>query len=158
MESSGNLAINFGNLDFFFELTATPEDWPRLLAYNQKLLDELIADKYYDPLDPSQRRLKSRPRKNLLKDYVNCNDYNPFDSSAERLTSDGNDRYYDNYISKGLYGTSPVNQQDFAIQDAMNMDLRPNYKSNGRNIGFVLWAGCIYLPTINEEKSFTRNY
>ena len=99
--SSGNPAINLGNMDFFSELTATPEDWPRLLASKQELLDELIVDEDYDPLDPSQRWLESRLRKSPLKNYVNYNDYNPFDSpnrlqhkSRKQKASDDDDDDY----------------------------------------------------------------
>ena len=81
--SSSNPGVHLGNLNLYFlsELTATPEYWPRWLASKQELLDELIAHKDYDPLDPSWRRLKSRLRKSFLKNYVNYNDYNPFDAS-----------------------------------------------------------------------------
>ena len=68
------------NLDFFSELTATPEDWPCLLTNTQALLDELISGEDYDPLDPSQSRLESRLRKSLSHNYVNYNDYDPFDA------------------------------------------------------------------------------
>jgi len=67
------------NLDFF---SASPEEWTRWQAKKQDLLDKLIAGDNYDPLDPSQRHLKSRLRKELLKDYVNYNDYNPFGASV----------------------------------------------------------------------------
>ena len=54
--------------------------------------------------------------------------------------------YYDNYISRGLCGTGPVNQQDFTIQDAANMGLRPNYKSDGRGC-WIFPLGCLYVPS-----------
>ena len=45
--SRNHTGIHLGNLnlDFFFELTATPEDWPRLLASKQELLKKLISEK-----------------------------------------------------------------------------------------------------------------
>ena len=116
--SSRNLDVHIGNLNlcFFSELTATPEDWLGLLASKQELLDELITDEDYDPLDPSQCRLESRLRKSLLKNYVNYNDYNHFDASdrlqhkpvepepAVTYTSPDNkeDGYDDNCVSSIL--------------------------------------------------------
>ena len=80
MSSRGNPAINLDNLNFFTELTLTPKDWKGWHAIRQKLLDELIAEDDYDPLDPYWRRLKSMLHKGLLKDYVKYNDYDPFDA------------------------------------------------------------------------------
>ena len=42
-------------------------------------------------------------------------------------SDDDDDGYYDNYISRGLCGTGPVNKQDFTIQDALNIGLQPKY-------------------------------
>jgi len=116
MGSSGNPAINLNNMDFFLELSATPEEWKGWLAKKQELLNELISGDNYDPLDPSQRQLESRIRKRLPKDYVNYNDYNPFDASNRlqhkpvepepdaTYTSldDKKDGYDDNSISSAL--------------------------------------------------------
>ena len=54
MGSRGNPAVNLSNLDFFSEPTATPNNWPGWLANKQELLDRLIADNEYDPLDLSE--------------------------------------------------------------------------------------------------------
>ena len=51
--SRGNTAVNLSSLYFFSKLSATLEDWPSWLAHKQELLDELIADDEYDPLNPS---------------------------------------------------------------------------------------------------------
>ena len=109
--------VQLGHLDFFLELSASPEGWKRWQAKKQELLDELIAGDEYDPLDPSQRHLESRLRKGLLKDYVNYNDYNPFDTSdlpkhepakpkpAATYTplDDVEDGYDDNCVSSALH-------------------------------------------------------
>ena len=59
-------------------------------------------------------------------------------------SSDNNDDwYYDNYISRGLCGTGPVNQQDFTIQDAVNIGLRPKHKSKGHC--WICPLGCLYV-------------
>ena len=108
--------VHLGNLDFFLELLAPPEEWKGWQAKKQELFDELIAGDDYDPLDPSQRQLESRLRKGLLKDYVNYNDYNPFDASncsqhepvepepAATYTSldDDEDGYDNNCVSSAL--------------------------------------------------------
>ena len=61
--------------------------------------------------------------------------------------NDEDDGYYDNYISRALLcGTGPVNQQDFTIQDAANIGLRPNYKSNGRGC-WICPLSCMYIPS-----------
>ena len=58
-------------------------------------------------------------------------------------SDNNNDGYYDNYISRALLSdTGPVNQQDFTIQDAANIDLRPNYESDRRGC-FIFPLGCL---------------
>ena len=43
-------------------------------------------------------------------------------------SSDDNDGgYYDNYISRGLCGIGPVNQQNFAMKNAVNIGLSPKH-------------------------------
>ena len=158
MGSNGNPAINLGNLDFFSELTATPTDWPRWLARKQELPDELIADKDYDPLDPSQRRLESRLRKSLLKDYINYNDYDfltQFQSVSHQTT---------------MMGTTTTAYQKACVGQVLSTNKTSPYKTlwiwawgpiislMEGDVRFFLWAGCTYLPAIHEEKSFTRNY
>jgi len=59
-------------------------------------------------------------------------------------SDDADDGYYDNYISRGLCGTGPVNQQDFTIQDAVNRGLSPKYKSKG-HCWICPWDG-LYVP------------
>ena len=60
------------------------------------------------------------------------------------------DGYYDNYISRGLCGTGPVNQQDFTIQDAVNIGLRPKYASDGHC--WICPLGCLYVPRSHPER------
>ena len=60
------------------------------------------------------------------------------------------DGYYNNYISRGLCGTSPVNQQDFTIQDAINIDLSLKYKSEG--LCWICPLGCLYLPSSHPDR------
>ena len=60
------------------------------------------------------------------------------------------DGFFDDYISRGLCGTGPVNQQEFSILDAINIGLKPKPRDN---VGFVLYAACMYLPaTLNGNK------
>ena len=62
------------------------------------------------------------------------------------------DGYYDNYISRVLLcGTGLVNQQDFTIQDAVNVGLRPNYKSNRKGC-WICPLGCLYVPSSHSQK------
>ena len=82
----------------------------------QKRLDKLIADDNYDPLDPHWRRLESRLRKGLLKDYVKYTDYDPFDAPIRFVSSPPSQQHVG---------------QDFTIQDAVNIGLSPKYKSQG---------------------------
>ena len=83
-------------------------------------------------------------------------------------SDDDGDGYYDSYISRvELCGTGPANQQDSTIQDAVNIGLQPNYKSDGRGclicpLGYLYipagpWAVCMYVPVIPKEKRFTRH-
>ena len=68
------------------------------------------------------------------------------------LLDDDNDGYYDNYISRALLcDTGPVNQQDFTIQDAVNMGLRPNYKSDERGC-FICPLGCLYVTACHPQR------
>ena len=59
-------------------------------------------------------------------------------------SDDADDGYYDNYISRGLSGTGPVNQQDFTIQDAINIGLRPFCWPEGHC--WICPLGYIYVP------------
>ena len=65
-------------------------------------------------------------------------------------SDDTDDGYYDNYISRGLCGTGPVNQQDFTIQDAVNIGLRPKYWLNGHC--WICPLGCLYVPRSHPER------
>ena len=65
-------------------------------------------------------------------------------------SDDDDDGYYDNYISRGLCGTGPVNQQDFTIQDAVNIGLRLKYKSEGHC--WICSLGCLYAPSGHPER------
>ena len=67
-------------------------------------------------------------------------------------SDDDDDGYYDNYISRALLcSTGPVNQQYFTIQDAANMGLRPDYKSNGRGC-WICPLGYLYVPAAHPPK------
>ena len=65
-------------------------------------------------------------------------------------SSNNADGFYNNYISRGLCGTGPVNQQDFTIQDAANIGLRPNYNSDG--LCWICPLGCMYVPSSHPRK------
>ena len=91
---------NLGNLDFFIELTATPEEWKDWLASKQKLLDELIADKDYDPLNALERRLVSSLRKGLSAD----DDYESFNASPKRLPHESRKRQLESPLGYDDYG------------------------------------------------------
>ena len=121
--SRGNPVVNLSNLDFFSVLTTTPEDWPGLLAHKQELQDELIADDEYDPLDPSQRRLESRLRKNLSKNYMNYKGYDPFKAS-DRLQHKSGKRKAPpiTYNDDDLFVAFPMNPQH---ADHHHVKLRP---------------------------------
>ena len=67
-------------------------------------------------------------------------------------SDDNNDGYYDNYISRALLcGTDPVNQKDFTIRDAVNIGLRPDYKSDGRGC-FICFLGCLYVSAGHPQR------
>ena len=67
---------------------------------------------------------------------------------------DDNDGYYDNYISRRLCGTGPVNQQDFTIQDAVHIGLSPKQKSEGHCWIFLL--GCLYVSSGHPYKKIIQ--
>ena len=101
----------------------------------QELLDKLISNDDYDPIDPSQRWLKSRLRKGL-KDYVTDNDYDSFavfdhpqqprKRKAPPITYDDDD----------LFGASPRNQQHVKYYHAPLKGEAPTqvYQLSKRNI------------------------
>ena len=121
MRSFGNKSINLSNLDYFSELTARPKDWPGWLASKQKLLDELITDKDYDPWDPSQHRLKSRLRKSLLENYVNYNDYDPFDAPNFPKHASRKQKAPPITFGDDSSDTSPIHQQHAnQLQELLN--------------------------------------
>jgi len=65
-------------------------------------------------------------------------------------SSDDDDGFYDDYISRGLCGTGPVNQQDFTIQDALNIGLQPKYGPDGHC--WICPLGCLYVPRSHPER------
>ena len=65
-------------------------------------------------------------------------------------SDDNDDGYFDNYISRGLCGTGPVNQQDFTIQDAINIGLNPKCMSKGHC--WICPLGCLYVPTNHPKR------
>ena len=58
--------------------------------------------------------------------------------------------YYNNYISRGLCGTVPVNQQDLTVQDAVNIGLSPKYKFKGHC--WICPLGCLYVSSSHPER------
>ena len=122
---------NFGNFDFFFELSAPPKELKGWQAKKQELLDELITSDDYDPLDPPQRQLESRLRKGLLKDYVNYNDYNPFEpvepepAATYTPLDEKEDGYNDNCVSSALQcnvESRLKKELQKAVKDCVNYD------------------------------------
>ena len=74
MGSSGNPAINLGDLDFFWTHSNT---WRLARLASQQTRTTGWTHRWhkdYNPLDPSQRWLESRLPKSLLKHYVNYYD------------------------------------------------------------------------------------
>eukprot|EP00751_Fragilariopsis_kerguelensis_P030908 CAMPEP_0170925016 /NCGR_PEP_ID=MMETSP0735-20130129/12028_1 /TAXON_ID=186038 /ORGANISM="Fragilariopsis kerguelensis, Strain L26-C5" /LENGTH=565 /DNA_ID=CAMNT_0011325007 /DNA_START=152 /DNA_END=1845 /DNA_ORIENTATION=- len=69
-------------------------------------------------------------------------------------SDDADDGYYDNYLSRGLCGTGPVNQQDFTIQDAVKNDLFPKYSSDGHC--WICRSGCLYVPRSHPEREMIQ--
>ena len=65
-------------------------------------------------------------------------------------SDDNDDGYFDNYISRGLCGTGPVNKQDFTIQDALNIGLRPYSCPEGHC--WICPLGCLYVPRSHPDK------
>ena len=63
---------------------------------------------------------------------------------------DNDDGYFDNYISRGLCGTGPVNQQDFTIQNVLNIGLQPKYGPDGHC--WICPLGCLYVPRSHPER------
>ena len=57
-------------------------------------------------------------------------------------SSDDDDGFYDDYISRGLCGSGPINKQEFSILDAVNIGLAP--KSGGQC--WICPLGCMYVP------------
>ena len=67
------------------------------------------------------------------------------------LLDDNDDGYFDIYLSRGLCETGPVNQQDFTIQDAVNIGLRLKYAPyDGHCRIFPL--GCLYVPRSHPDR------
>ena len=69
-------------------------------------------------------------------------------------SDDNDDGYYNNYISRGLCGTGPVNQQDFTIQDAINIGLSPKCMSEGHC--WICPLGCLYVPTSHPKREYIQ--
>ena len=69
-------------------------------------------------------------------------------------SDDADDGYYDNYISRGRCGTGPINQQDFTIQDAVNIGLRPKHKSKGHC--WICPLGCLYVSFSHPHLYFIQ--
>jgi len=155
--SRGNPTINFDNLDFFTQLSLTPKDWKGCYVSRQKRLDELIADNDYDPLDPHWRRLESRLRKGLQKDYVKYTDYDPFDAPICFVPSPRIQQYVDHHHApsddndNGYYD----NKQDFIIQDAVNEGLSPKYKSKGHC--WICHSGGLYIPSDHPHRELIHD-
>jgi len=67
---------------------------------------------------------------------------------------DDDDGYYDNYISRDLCGIGPVNQQDFTIQDAVNIGRSPKHKSKGHC--WIYPLGCLYVSFSHPYLKFIQ--
>ena len=63
-------------------------------------------------------------------------------------SSDDADGFYDNYISRGLCGTGPVNQQEFSILDAINIGLKP--KPRGQC--WICPLGYLFVPSNHPDR------
>ena len=86
--------------------------------------------------------------------WIACRQKTEPEPTAATYTSLNNneDGYDNNYISRALLcGTGPVTQQDFTIQDAVNMGLRPNYKFDGRGC-WICPLCCLYVPADNPQR------
>ena len=65
-------------------------------------------------------------------------------------SDDSDDGFFDNYISRGLCGTGPVNQQDFTILDALNIGIRPYSCPKGHY--WICPLGCLYVPCSHPDR------
>ena len=61
---------------------------------------------------------------------------------------DDDDGFYDNYISRGLCGTGPINNQEFSILDAIQIGLAP--KSGGQC--WICPLGYMYVPLNHPDR------
>ena len=57
----------------------------------------------------------------------------------------------DNYISRALCTTGPVNQHDFTIHNAVNIGSSPKYNSEGRGC-WIYPLGCLYIPASHPRR------
>ena len=73
-------------------------------------------------------------------------------------SSDNNDEgYYDISISRRLYGTGLVNQQDFTIHDSINIGLSPKHKSEG-HCWFLSFGLSVRPFRLSLHKDHSRKY
>ena len=63
-------------------------------------------------------------------------------------TSNAKGGFYNGYISRGLCGTGPVNQQEFSILDAINIGLKP--KPRGQC--WICPLGSLYVPSSHPQQ------
>ena len=63
-------------------------------------------------------------------------------------SSDNDDGFYDDYISRGLCGTGPINKQEFSILDAVNIGLTP--KPRGQC--WICPLGCLFVPSTHPDR------
>ena len=63
-------------------------------------------------------------------------------------SSDDNDGFYDDYISRGLCGTGPINKQEFSILDAINIGLQPKPKGQC----WICPLGCLFVPSTHSDR------
>ena len=61
---------------------------------------------------------------------------------------DNDDGFYDDYISRGLCGTGPINKQEFSILDAVNIGLTP--KPRGQC--WICPLGCLFVPSTHPDR------
>ena len=92
--------------------------------------------------------------------YTSSEEDDGYDNNRTSLDNEedgynnNNDGYYDNYILRGLCGTGPVNQQDFTIQDAVNIGLSPKYESKGHC--WICPLGCLYVPSGHPKRELMQ--
>ena len=58
------------------------------------------------------------------------------------------DGFFDDYISRGLCGTGPINKQEFSILDAVNIGLTPKPRGHC----WICPLGCLFVPSTHPDR------